>query len=146
MQHVLGPLHGGLGPAALGLLLAHPRSESLDDGHQCLTAVLAEQFLIERVHMVEAVVMTDGGGNGWHGVDQSLRLLPADAGAHESPGIHRRVIGAAAHQRLKMVEKLVRGCAGHLQRPDLGNGTDAVFPVDDLVANRKHKIFPLYYF
>ena len=109
-------------------------------------ATRASQLLIKGVDVVEAVVPTDGGLDGGHGVDQRLRLLAADDGAHESPGIDRRIVGTAADQRLEVIEQLARGSARMIQRRDLRHGADAVFTVNDFISNRKHPIFPQSYY
>ena len=103
VQNILCTLHGRFGPAAAGLLLGHPAAQPLDHGDQRFIGVELEELAIERVHMIEAAVVADRGGDPRHGINQSVRFVPADDRPHEGVGIHRRKVGSGTDQGCQVV-------------------------------------------
>ena len=96
--------------------------------------MLAEDLPVKRVYMIEAAVIADSGLNARNGIDQRLRLLPADQRTHESAGIHRRKIYTGSDQRPKMIVDFVPGGPGG-KRSDPLDSTDPAFCVNDLFTD-----------
>ena len=126
MEHVPGPLHYGLGPAALGFALGHTVIETLDNAHQSLTGVLLEQLLIKGINMVKTIIPANGRLYSRNAVDKSLRRFPAHNRTHKGLGIHRGEVGPASY---KGAEIVVQFAVPRLQGGDFFHSTHSVFSV-----------------
>ncbi len=106
--------------------------------------MLLKKLLIKCLNMVEATVRADCRSNARDGEYKTVRLVPADYGAHKRRRIHRGKISPAADKRGKVIIELIRRCPLHAQGRDFLHRTHTVFAVYYLVSYFKHIISPIY--